>query len=102
MRNWRVDVSLVCFVLVLAAAIPVALLRTKTYALGYDLGRLKSQERTLRHRNAELLFELASAQRSVRDKLISRTSGGQGASKGALALPEAAQVLHGEGRSHVR
>lgn len=95
--SWRVDVSLVCFVLVLAAAIPVALLRTKTYALGYDLGRLKARERELRQRNVELLSEIASTQRSVRDKHTSLGVARNGKpADGTLALPGAHEVLHGK------
>jgi hypothetical protein len=102
LRKWRLDVSLVCFVLVLAAAIPVALLRTKTYSLGYDLGRLKSQERELRQRNVELLSQLASTQRAVRDKYVAHEGSLSGPARGAkiargeLVLPEAAEVLHGK------
>jgi len=88
----RIDVSLVCFVLVIAAAIPVALLRTKTYALGYELGRLKTDERELRQRNVELLSEVAAVQRSVRDKHI---SGARGSTKNVeLVLPGIDGVLH--------
>lgn len=120
-RGWRVDVSLVCFVLVLAAAIPVALLRTRTYALGYELGHLKAQERALRQENAELLSELATVERSVRDKHI---AGGRGAveplpmllqgnkgqaarepkgdaSRRDLVLPNAYGVIHGKGVADV-
>lgn len=105
--SWRVDVSLVCFVLVLAAAIPVALLRTKTYALGYELGQLKSRERELRQRNVELLSELASTQRTVRDKhtsssaqhSMSQARSGK-ANENALVLPSAKEVLHAKETGH--
>ena len=99
--SWRVDVSLVCFVLVLAAAIPVALLRTKTYALGYDLGRLKSRERELRQRNVELVSEMASTQRDVRDQHTALGVARNGKpADGILALPNAREVLHGKETGH--
>jgi hypothetical protein len=84
-----VDVSLVCFALVVSAAIPVALLRTKTFALGYELGALKAQEREHRQRNAELISQLASARREARDKLFANSN------KSHLSLPSREQVVHG-------
>lgn len=70
----RIDASLLCFALVVLAAIPVAALRTKTYAIGYELGRLKSEERLLRQKNTELQGQLASVQRSVRDAKLKNTN----------------------------
>jgi TolA-binding protein len=84
------DASLLCFALVVIAAIPVAALRTKTYAIGYELGRLKSEEKLLRQRNTELQSQLASVQRSVREtRLRSGTSQGQA----QLNLPQKQNVL---------
>ena len=89
--NFRtLDASLLCFALVVIAAIPVAALRTKTYAIGYELGRLKSEEKILRQRNMELQSQLASVQRSVREtRLRSNTPQGQA----QLNLPHKNNVL---------
>jgi hypothetical protein len=86
----RLDASLLCFALVVVAAIPVAALRTKTYAIGYELGRLKSEEKQLRQRNTVLQGQLASVQRAVRDsRLRNPTNGGQA----QLNLPSKSNVL---------
>jgi hypothetical protein len=86
----QIDASLLCFALVVIAAIPVAALRTKTYAIGYELGRLKAEERTLRQRNTELESQLASVQRSVRD---ARLKTGVNPEQSQLNLPSKANVL---------
>lgn len=87
----RVDASLLCFALVVLAAIPVAALRTKTYAIGYELGRLKSEERHLRQRNTELQSTLASVQRSVRDLKLQKK-----ANQIQLNLPSKSNVLRAQ------
>lgn len=86
----QIDASLLCFALVVIAAIPVAALRTKTYAIGYELGRLKAEERTLRQRNTELESQLASVQRTVRD---ARLKTGVHLEQTQLNLPSKANVL---------
>lgn len=91
MKFPRVDASMVCFALVVLAAIPVATLRSKTYAIGYELGKLKAQERALRQHNIELQSELAAVQRSIRDKHVAR---GPKSDSGKLLLPGAEAVIH--------
>ncbi|MBM3382044.1 MAG: hypothetical protein FJY29_06335 [Betaproteobacteria bacterium] len=86
----RIDASLLCFALVVIAAIPVAALRTKTYAIGYELGRLKSEERQLRQKNTELQGQLASVQRSVRDAKLKNTNN---ENEAQLKLPAKTNVL---------
>ncbi|MEY4065864.1 MAG: hypothetical protein RIR26_2072 [Pseudomonadota bacterium] len=89
--NFRtLDASLLCFALVVIAAIPVAALRTKTYAIGYELGRLKSEEKILRQRNMELQSQLASVQRSVRE---TRLKTGASSGQAQLNLPQKNNVL---------
>lgn len=90
MKWFRVDASLVCFAVVMLAAIPVAALRAKTYSVGYDLGKLKESERALRQRNVELQVELASTQRSVRERFLKKS----GTENGRLKLPETNSVLY--------
>ncbi len=85
----RIDASLLCFALVVIAAIPVAALRSKTYSIGYELGRLKSEEKHLRQRNVELQSQLASVQRSVRE---SHLKNNQGSKQTQLNLPAKSNV----------
>ena len=91
MKFPKIDASIVCFAMVVLAAIPVATLRTKTYAIGYELGKLKETERTLRQKNIELQSDLASVQRSIRDRHLSRSTK---AEPGKLQLPGADSVIH--------
>lgn len=91
MKSFRIDASIVCFAIVVLAAIPVTTLRSKTYAVGYELGHLKETERALRQRNIELQSTLASAQRAVRDKLLARSS--KSDTPPRLALPSAEAVI---------
>lgn len=92
----RVDASILCFALVVIAAIPVAALRTKTYAVGYELGRLKAEERLLRQRNTELEGQLASVQRSVRESKIHKKADGHSSQ---LNLPSQSNVIRPRIRS---
>ena len=88
--HWkRIDASLLCFALVVLAAVPVAALRTKTYSIGYELGRLKSEEKLLRQRNVELQTQLASVQRAVRDSRLKNAGQGKPAQ---LNLPSQTNV----------
>lgn len=91
MKSIRIDASLVCFAVVMIAAIPVAALRAKTFGVGYDLGRLKETERNLRQKNVELQFELAATERAVRDKFLSK----QGSDFGHLQLPSQKSIIYG-------
>ncbi|MEN9824991.1 MAG: hypothetical protein RI953_736 [Pseudomonadota bacterium] len=88
--HWkRIDASLLCFALVVIAAVPVAALRSKTYSVGYELGRLKSEEKMLRQRNVDLQSQLAALQKNVREnRLKSNSSDGQP----KLNLPSKANV----------
>ncbi|NBO37181.1 hypothetical protein EBU99_01215 [bacterium] len=89
--HWkRIDASLLCFALVVLAAIPVAALRTKTYGIGYELGRLKTEERQLRQKNIDLQSQLAAVQRTVRESRL-KTSTNSGVSQ--LNLPSKTNVL---------
>jgi hypothetical protein len=91
----KIDASILCFALVVVAAIPVAALRTKTYAIGYELGRLKAEERQLLQKNTELESQLASVQRSVRESKVKRSADGQSS---PLNLPSRSDVI----RPHIR
>jgi hypothetical protein len=91
MKLPKIDASIVCFALVVIAAIPVAALRSRTYSLGYDLGKLKNSERSLRQKNIELKSSLAQTQRSLRERLV---SGRNNKSKdAALELPSREKIL---------
>jgi hypothetical protein len=98
MRFPRVDASIICFALVVVAAVPVAALRSRTYSIGYSLGELKKQERQLRQKNIELKSQLATTQRTIRDKYFGNAQKRKPAT-GELVLPENHQIMHrgGEG-----
>lgn len=66
----KIDASIVCFVLVVLCAVPVIILRTKTYEIGYELGQLKEQERKLRQKYNILQSNLAEKQRAIREKYL--------------------------------
>lgn len=93
MKFLKFDTSIICFVLVMMAAIPVAALRAKTYTVGYDLGKLKDKERQLRQRNIELQYDLAATERQIREKNHVGND---------LKLPEPSAVLRGQTRAKVR
>jgi len=88
MRLPKFDVSVMCFCLVMAAAIPVAALRAKTYSIGYELGKLKNQEKNLRRENIRIKYDLATVRRVVRDKYLSKDSHAT-----ALQLPNPKAVI---------
>lgn len=88
----RIDASLLCFALVVVAAVPVAALRSKTYTIGYELGRLKAEEKQLRQRNVELQSQLASIQRAVRENHLKSNNPTE--KQGQLNLPSKSNVWH--------
>lgn len=94
----KFDTSIICFVLVMAAAIPVAALRAKTYSVGYDLGKLKENERQLRQRNIELQYDLAATERQVREKNLKPGTG----EDGELKLPDPTAVLRNQSQTKTR
>ncbi len=94
MKFPRIDASIVCFALVVVAAIPIATLRSRTYSLGYELGNLKQEERSLRQHNVELKSALARTQRNIRDRFL----GNHGTDKEAavLDLPTQERIINFE------
>lgn len=95
--RWKsIDASLLCFALVVIAAVPVAALRSKTYSIGYELGRLKSEEKILRQKNIDLQSQLASVQRNIRDVHIKTQNQG---SKNQLNLPSKTKVWNAQSSS---
>ena len=60
------DISLVCFILVIVSAVPVIMLRSKTYTVGYEIGKLKRAEHVLRQKQDELETELATYKSLIR------------------------------------
>ncbi len=93
MKFSRIDASIVCFALVVVAAIPVATLRSRTYALGYELGKLKQTEKNHRNHNVELKSAIARAQRSIRDSYL-KTKGSGNSEFKSLALPNQEHILN--------
>jgi hypothetical protein len=93
MKFPRIDASIVCFALVVVAAIPVATLRSRTYALGYDLGKLKQTEKNQRNHNVELKSAIARTQRSIRDSYLKSKNPGSVEMK-TLSLPSQEHILN--------
>jgi hypothetical protein len=92
MKFPRIDASIVCFVLVVVAAVPVATLRSRTYSLGYELGKLKTSERQQRQHNIELKSSIAKTQRAIRDTYLRRGTVRKPAQE-TLALPEQERIF---------
>jgi len=53
----KIDAGMLCFSLVVLCATPVAILRTQTYRIGYELSALKQKERQLREQQKALDIE---------------------------------------------
>lgn len=49
----------------------VITLRSRTYYIGYEIAKLKNQEKNLREQNDELRVELTAVQRNIRNSLLS-------------------------------
>jgi len=64
------DLSIFCFALVVIAAVSVATLRSSTYSLGYELGKLKQQEQELLQEQAELLYKLSLEETKIRQQFL--------------------------------
>jgi len=63
------DLGLFCFLLVSFLAIPVTILRSRTFEIGYELASLKENEKALKRKNLELIVQLASSKKEVRENL---------------------------------
>lgn len=90
----RIDAGLLCFILVIVAAVPVASLRARTYSLGYELGTLKLKEQELQQQQFQLQSELAMVQKSIREKYLHTTNNGRNSRPQKLQLPTADTVIH--------
>lgn len=91
MKLPKIDASIVCFALVVIAAVPVAALRSSTYSIGYELGKLKNAERNLRQKNVELKSTLAQTQRTLRERFVSGRN--NKAKEATLELPSRDRII---------
>jgi hypothetical protein len=96
LKKFRLDVSLLCFGLVFVAAVPVTVLRTKTYALGYEIGQKKQNEKVLIRQRDLLQQELAGIKHSIRTQAL-QTKTQNDTADSRLSFPEPRQILqHGQ------
>jgi cell division protein FtsL len=70
----KIDVIIVIIFFTILVGIAVVTMRSETYTIGYEIAHLKTKERNLRQRQTELLSELAFAERTIRDRLLSQTT----------------------------
>ncbi len=67
----KIDALVVIIIFTICVGISVITMRSKTYTIGYEIANLKNKEKQLRQRQIEIQTELASTQRTMRDKLLS-------------------------------
>jgi len=92
MIKWLKKIDSVVTVLVLTIVIGVCVvtLRSQTYYVGYDIAKLKSQEKSLRKQNTELQIELSKLQRNIRAKLLSEKNA---VGNKKMVFPDTAHVI---------
>ena len=73
----------------------VITLRSKTYRVGYEIAKLKAQEKSLREQNTELRIRLSQLQKQVRDKLLNEKNA---AGQKKFIFPDTAHVMIEENR----
>lgn len=72
----KVDVILFIIILTIFVGITVVTMRSKTYAVGYEIAALKKKEKILRQKQLELLSHLAELETETRMKLLTQTENG--------------------------
>lgn len=72
----------------------VITLRSRTYYIGYEIAKLKNQEKSLREENGELLIERANLQRTLRNTLLNEKDG---SGKSKFVFPDPSHVLTDKG-----
>lgn len=61
--------DIICFIIVSLIAIPVTILRSRTFEIGYELATIKDIEKSLKRKNLELKVQLSSLKKQVRENL---------------------------------
>ncbi|APJ02464.1 hypothetical protein [Silvanigrella aquatica] len=87
------DAIIAIIFLTIIVGVIVITMRSKTYSVGYEIASLKSKEKSLRQRQIELLSDLASTERNVRDNLLSQKDN---FGKPKYILPDPKRVLRSE------
>lgn len=72
MIKWlkKVDSIVTIMIFTIIIGVIVITLRSRTYYVGYEIAKLKSQEKDLREQNGELQIELTELKRDVRNTLL--------------------------------
>lgn len=66
----KMDAILLIMIGTILVGVIVIAMRSKTYAVGYEISRLKMMEQNLKQHRLELQAQLAFAQRQAREKLL--------------------------------
>lgn len=82
-------IIIIAFTIVVGVA--VITMRSKTYAVGYEIANLKEKEKILRQQQIELQANLAEMQRKARDNILAQTNT-DGTAK--YVLPDPSQVIN--------
>lgn len=72
----------------------VITLRSRTYYIGYEIAKLKNQEKILREENGELLIERANLHRNIRNTLLNEKDN---SGKAKFVFPNSSHVLTDKG-----
>lgn len=72
MIRWlkKLDSIVTIMIFTIIVGVIVITLRSRTYYIGYEIAKIKSQEKNLRIQNDELRIELTELQRHVRNSLL--------------------------------
>lgn len=68
----KTDFILFILIFTVLVGIVVITLRSKTYSVGYEIAKLKKEEKHLRQRKIELKTQLTSLQKHIRDMYIQK------------------------------
>ncbi len=92
MIRWLKKIDSIVFVLILTIIIGVAVitLRSKTYTVGYEIAKLKANEKSLRKQNAELHIQLSQLQKKIRERLLNQNNT---AGQKKFIFPDTAHVI---------
>lgn len=96
MIQWfkKLDSIVTIMIFTIIIGVIVITLRSRTYYIGYEIAKLKGQEKSLREENGELLIERANVQRNIRNTLLNEKDA-DGKSK--FVFPDLEHVLVDKG-----
>lgn len=101
MIKWLKKVDSIVLVLILTIFIGVVVitLRSKTYYVGYEIAKLKGQEKDLRAQNTDLNVEITAIQRNIRNSLLNEKDA---QSRAKFIFPETTHVITEEDNNEKR